>query len=385
ALRASETLFRSLWETTNDAVLIVGTDHGIRFANPAAHQLFGHAPGSLVGQPLCLVQPERLHQAHRDGVARYMHEGRRRLDWQGTEIVARHAQGHEFPMEIRFAEFELGGERHFVGFLRDITERKRAEQAILDANTRLEQRVLERTQALSDANQRLLELDRLKSQFLATMSHELRTPLNSILGFSGLLLNGRPGPLTAEQRRQIGFVQSSGQHLLALINDLLDLSRIEAGRMEVADEALDFSALAAEVLAQLQPLADAKGLALQLEVPPGLATRGDRRKLYQVLLNLVGNGIKFTATGSVRLQAGAEAGSLRLQVQDTGIGIAPEHLARVFDAFQQVDGALNRVHEGTGLGLYLCRKLVALMGGSIAVTSTPGRGSCFSVTLPLRP
>jgi PAS domain S-box-containing protein len=385
ALRANETLFRSLWETTNDAVLIVGTDHVIRFANPAAHQLFGHAGGQLLGQPLAVVQPQRMHAAHVAGVARYMANGSRRLDWRGSEIVGRHAQGHEFPLEIRFSHFELGSELHFVAFLRDISDRKRAERELLEARDRLEQRVQERTRELSQANERLLELDRLKSQFLATISHELRTPLNSILGFTTVLRQEMAGPLTEEQARQLGFVQASGQHLLSLINDLLDLSRIESGRMEVAREAYDFVDIAHEALQQLRPLAEGKGLALHLDLPSALPGVGDRRKLYQVLLNLAGNAVKFTQKGEVRIRARAHEGRLMVEVVDTGIGIDAQHVEALFEAFRQVDGSLVRNHEGTGLGLYLCRKLLDLMDGQISVRSSPGVGSCFCFSLPLQP
>ncbi len=385
ALRQSETLFRSLWETTNDAVLIVGTDHMIRFANPAAHALLGHAPGTLRGQPLAVVQPPRMHAAHVAGVARYMRDASRHLDWRGSEITALHADGHEVPMEIRFAEFDLAGERHFVGFMRDITQRKRAEGELLEAKDRLEQRVEERTRELLQANQRLLELDRLKSQFLATMSHELRTPLNSILGFTTVLRQGLAGPLNEEQQRQLAFVQGSGQHLLELINDLLDVSRIESGRMEVVRAPFDFTSVADEAVAQLQPQAQGKGLDLLVQVPPSLPMLGDRRKVYQVLLNLAGNALKFSDHGEVRINARRSADGQRLEVEvsDTGIGIAAEHLGGLFEAFRQVDGSIGRLHEGTGLGLYLSRKLLHLMGGTIEVGSQPGIGSTFRFSLPL--
>ena len=169
--------------------------------------------------------------------------------------------GPRVPGGDDFSELQLDGERHFVGFLRDITKRKEAERAVRDSNERLEQRVAERTRELREANERLMELDRMKSQFLATMSHELRTPLNSILGFTSLMREGMAGPLTDEQRRQLGFVHGSGEHLLALINDLLDLSRIESGRMDVAVAPFDFAAVAAEVGVNLKPLLAQKGLA----------------------------------------------------------------------------------------------------------------------------
>ncbi len=382
ALQHSETLFRSLWETTNDAVLIVATDHLIRFANPAADAMFGHAPGALVGESLARVQPPHLRVAHQAGVARHLASGERRLDWKGTEAAALHADGHEFPVEIRFARFELGGETLFVGFLRDITRRKQAEREILQANEHLERRVQERTHELQAANERLLELDRLKSQFLATMSHELRTPLNGILGFTTLLHRGLAGPLNPEQKRQVGMVHDAGKHLLALINDLLDLSRIESGRMELQLEPFDFATLATEAQAALRPLADAKALAQQVLVPP-LPMHGDRRKVYQVLLNLLGNAIKFTERGQVTLAARAQNGRLVVEVGDTGPGIAADKMGLLFEAFSQIDGSLGRSHEGTGLGLHLSRKLLALMQGEISVRSEPGQGSTFCFELPL--
>jgi PAS domain S-box-containing protein len=384
ALRRSETLFRSLWETTDDTVLIVGPDNTIRFANPAADALFGHTPGSLVGHPLTLVMPERLRAGHNAGMARHMASGQRRLDWTGTRVPALRADGSEVPVEIRFARFELDGEPLFVGFLRDITARLSAEREILDANSGLEQRVAERTRELVQANQRLLQLDRLKSEFLASMSHELRTPLNSILGFASVLHQGMAGPLNAEQQRQLGFIKGSGEHLLALINDLLDLSRIESGRMVVAQELFDLRDVATEVQANLRPLAARKGLVLQLVAPEALALSGDRRKTYQVLLNIAGNAVKFTEQGQVQIRARREGDAAVVEVQDSGIGIAPEQLPQLFEAFRQLDGSMARSHEGTGLGLHLTQRLLVLMGGCVEVESTPGVGSLFRVRLPLQ-
>ena len=382
-LRRRELQFRSLWETTGDAVLIVDSEHRIGFANPAAHTLFGHPQGTLAGQPLARLQPPSQRARHVAATAHYLRSGERGLDWDGSEIVGLHRDGHEIPLEIRFSEIVLDGERQFVGFLRDIRQRKAAEQALRDANERLEQRVTDRTRELTDANQRLRELDRLKSEFLATMSHELRTPLNAVLGFTSILLTGQPGPLTDEQRRQLGFVHGSGRHLLQLINDLLDLSRIESGRIELSSAEFDLVALVDEVCDQLQPTADAKGLAQRRELPPALAVSGDRRRVVQVVLNLVANALKFTDAGHVRIALGHDRDEWRLQVEDTGIGISADDLPQLFQPFRQVDGSLARRHEGTGLGLYLSRRLAELMGGRITVASTPGAGSCFTLALPL--
>ncbi len=265
-----------------------------------------------------------------------------------------------------------------------IEERLRvSEESLREANEQLEQRVAARTRELREANERLMELDRLKSQFLATMSHELRTPLNSILGFTSLMREGMAGPLTAEQQRQLGFVHASGEHLLALISDLLDLSRIESGRMDVALAPFDFAGVAAEVGQQMKPLVEQKGLKLEIHVPHTLPMVGDRRKCYQVLLNLTNNAVKFTERGAVRIEAAAHGGKLAASVVDTGIGIRPEQLRLLFEAFRQLDGTPRRLYEGTGLGLHLSRKLLDLMAGDIRVESEFRAGSRFSFTVPL--
>ncbi|HEU5296660.1 MAG TPA: ATP-binding protein [Burkholderiaceae bacterium] len=382
-LRASEERFRSLWETTNDAVLIVTVDHTIRFANPAVRKLFGYSPDELDGQPLALLQPPGAYAAHRAELERYLATQVRTAVWNGAETLARHRSGDVFPVEMMFSELQLDGQLHFVGFLRDITERKHAERAVRDSNERLEQRVAERTRELREVNERLMGLDRMKSQFLATMSHELRTPLNSILGFTSLMREGMAGPLTEEQRRQLGFVHASGEHLLALINDLLDLSRIESGRMDVVTEPFDFAAVAAEVGVNLKPLITQKGLRLEFAMAGTLPMVGDRRKCYQVLLNLANNAVKFTERGVVRIEAGVRDARLRATVSDTGIGIRPEQLQLLFEAFRQLDGTPRRLYEGTGLGLHLCRKLLDLMGGDIEAHSDFGAGSRFSFSVPL--
>ncbi len=383
ALNESETRLRSLWETTRDSVLIVDAGGRIRFCNPAVEATFGWRPDELTGRPLEVIQPAALREGHAAGMARYLATGVRRLDWNGVEITAMHRSGREFPIEVAFSEMQLQGQRCFVGFLRDISRRKQAEEALRAANEQLEQRVAERTAELQQANERLRELDRLKSEFLATMSHELRTPLNAILGFSNLLREGRSGPLNAEQLRQLGFVHGAGEHLLALINDLLDLSRIESGRMELQREDFDLSEVLADVRQTLLPQVQAKGLLLRDDSVPGpLPMVGDRRKVYQVLLNLAHNAVKFTERGEVRLQAQALGDQMRITVTDTGVGIPSDQLSLLFEAFRQLDSRLNRSHEGTGLGLYFSRRLVGLMDGTISVESLAGQGSVFTVTLP---
>jgi PAS domain S-box-containing protein len=248
----------------------------------------------------------------------------------------------------------------------------------------LEVRVAERTRDLAEAKHRAEAADRLKSAFLATMSHELRTPLNSIIGFTGLLLMGLVGPLNPEQEKQLGMVQDSARHLLHLINDVLDISKIEAGQFELNHEPFDMRVVLAKSVDKVRPLADNKGLELHVQIDPAVGTiTGDQRRVEQILLNLLSNAIKFTQSGQVSLSCQAAPGEVITSVQDTGMGIPPDQLSELFRPFRQLDTSITRQHEGTGLGLSICKRLVEGMGGTIRVESVWGEGSCFTFTLPM--
>ncbi len=283
------------------------------------------------------------------------------------------------PDEQSFA----GSMADLVSLSLEVARRQQAEAALRQAHDDLERKVTERTRALEEANEQLKELDRLKSEFLATMSHELRTPLNSIIGFTGILRQGLPGPVNPEQNRQLGMVHSSAKHLLGLINDLLDLSRLESGRMDLHIERFPFSSVVEEVVHTLQPQVLQKKLTLETHLDdPKLELETDRKKTFQILLNLANNAVKFTEKGWVRIETRTTADGVDVTVIDTGIGIQPEQIGRLFEAFRQVDGSARRVYEGTGLGLYLCRKLVTMLGGSIGAESVFGVGSRFTFHLP---
>ncbi|MBU2549120.1 MAG: GAF domain-containing protein, partial [Proteobacteria bacterium] len=249
----------------------------------------------------------------------------------------------------------------------------------------LEVRVAERTAELEIAMEKAMDADRIKSAFLASMSHELRTPLNSIIGFTGILLQKLPGPLNEEQSKQLGMVQNSARHLLDLINDVLDISKIEAGQLELSDDTFRFDESLRKVLDLVGPLAEQKGLALTSRMDPAIGDiRTDRRRLEQILINLINNAIKFTDQGWVRVDSRIEKGRLVTRVSDTGIGLKPDEVQTLFKAFRQLDSGLARRYEGTGLGLSICKKLVELMGGRIRAESPgPEKGSVFTVDLPL--
>jgi signal transduction histidine kinase len=279
-----------------------------------------------------------------------------------------------------------------LGTYEDITARKQAEEAIRELNVTLENRVAKRTAELAVAKERAEESDRLKSAFLATMSHELRTPLNSIIGFTGIILQGLAGPLNGEQTKQLAMVQSSARHLLALINDVLDISKIEAGQLEIRAEKFDLPASLEKVAASVKPLVDKKGLALRVVLSPNVGpVVSDRLRVEQVLLNLLNNAVKFTERGEVTLMVETEPdplrtphSALRISVADTGIGIKPEDMEKIFQPFRQIDSGLTRQHEGTGLGLTICRHLADMLGGEISAKSAWGEGNVFTFILPLK-
>ena len=279
-----------------------------------------------------------------------------------------------------------------VGVGIDISERVRVEQALRELNDSLERKVAERTADLEIALARAKAADQIKSAFLATMSHELRTPLNSIIGFSGIMLQGLAGELNPEQTKQLGMVRGSARHLLALINDVLDISKIEAGELEVRFKAFDLKASIGRIVASIMPMAEKKGLSLTADfkdLPDDFIS--DQRRVEQMLLNLLSNAVKFTERGTVKLSAeissevaGRAGPVLLVRIADTGIGSQAEHLPMLFQAFRQIDTGISRQHEGTGLGLAICRRLADRLGGDIQVESEFGRGSVFTLILPFK-
>ncbi|KQC08315.1 MAG: histidine kinase [Smithella sp. SDB] len=250
-------------------------------------------------------------------------------------------------------------------------------------NEEMEQRIKLRTAELAEAMDKAQAADRLKSAFLAAMSHELRTPLNSIIGFTGMVLQGLAGPLNEEQKKQLGMVRSSARHLLDLINDVLDISKIEAGQLTIMSEVFDLRKSIEKTAQIISPLAEKKKLLLRSEIGGDISEmRGDQRRVEQIIINLLSNAVKFTEKGEINLNCHSENNFIIISVKDTGIGIKPENLKIIFEAFRQVDSGIARVQEGTGLGLNISKKLVEMMGGSIHVESTPGKGSIFTIILP---
>ncbi|MFH2093078.1 MAG: ATP-binding protein [Pseudomonadota bacterium] len=252
-----------------------------------------------------------------------------------------------------------------------------------DINREMEVRIQERTAELAVAMQKAKAADHLKSAFLASMSHELRTPLNSIIGFTGILLQGLAGPLNEEQKKQLFMVQNSSRHLLALINDVLDISKIEADQLSLSFTTFELRSSIEKTGKLVAPLAEKKGLDLKIKIAADVAgVTTDQRRLEQIILNLLNNAVKFTENGRVTLVCRADGNGYLLSVSDTGIGIRAEEISGLFQPFHQIDTGLSRKHEGTGLGLSICKKLVGMMGGTIEVQSQWGEGSTFTVRFP---
>jgi signal transduction histidine kinase len=267
--------------------------------------------------------------------------------------------------------------------LHEITELKAAADKIASQNDLL----VQTNRDLVEAQKQAEESSRLKSEFLATMSHELRTPLNAIIGFTDFMLNGLPANLTDKQRDYLQRVVANGERLLALINDVLDIAKIEAARLELSDVAITPGNLLKAIDSQLHTLADQKGLTFETHLDPTLPTliKGDPKRLEQIMVNLIGNAIRFTETGGVSVRFDRiELARWTITVTDTGVGIPPHALDFIFDEFRQVDGSARREYGGTGLGLAIVRKLAVLMGGTVRVQSEVGKGSTFIVQLPLR-
>jgi len=387
ALKASEERYREIYQTTSDIVAGIDVDEAGHFV--LAH--WNSTTSQLLGLPSCLSESRPPYELLPPSVSQEIERLLSVCLSTGANLTTDlcvHLRTGPLHLATNFhpVKDEQGRIRRIIMVARDITERKRNEEALRGAHAELELRVAERTHELRLANERLRELDRLKSEFLATMSHELRTPLNAIIGFTSLVKDGIAGPVNQEQVRQLGMVYSASKHLLGLINDLLDVSCIEAGRISLDQEPFDFAQVTAEAIAQLKPQTLAKRLALRPQLPVGaLPLIGDRRRCLQVLLNLIHNAIKFTEKGQVSVNVRSDATRIHVDVVDTGTGIRPELMDNIFEAFRQGDGSARRSHDGTGLGLYLCRKLLTLMGGDISVHSVVAQGTQVSFSVPRQP
>lgn len=382
-LAASSAHFQLLFDGTFEGMLIQ-EDGRIVQVNDVLVRMLGFTHDELVGRDvLDLVRADMRARA---------------IASDGSEVVVLAKDGSEVAVELRSKPFPGGPREARLVAVRDIGERNRQADALARSNEALEQSNMElalnreRLEARQATEQAVREKERAelasqaKSMFLANMSHELRTPLNAVIGFSEVLDLESAGPLNETQREYVQQVLRSGHHLLRLINDVLDLSKVEAGRLDLAREELSIRDLGERVRASVLPIAEKKGVSLTNGIS-GVMPKvfADELRMKQVLYNLLSNAIKFTDSGgSVRLEASAHDDTIDIAVRDTGVGIRQEDMPRLFREFEQIGSSQDSAVEGTGLGLALSKKLVELHGGSIHAESALGRGSTFTVTLPIR-
>ena len=369
-LESSEEQLRLIFNTALDAVITMNADGRITNWNSEAEKTFGWSSEEALGRRLYdVILPPRYRADHEQCLQRFLGTGEGKMLRQRTEITALHRDGHEFPAEMATSPVKFGGQWIFSSFMRDIAEHKRAQEELLNAK-----------QAAEDAN-------RAKSIFLANMSHELRTPLNAIIGYSEMLEEETQELGKGTVVRDLQKIQSAGKHLLALINDILDLSKIEAGKMGLLLETFDVAQMIDEIVNTVQPAVAKNTNTLQVEVAKNAGKmHADLTKVRQILLNLLSNSCKFTDRGTISLKVDRRTLDhrdwLQFQVEDTGIGITAEQKESLFREFSQADASIARKYGGTGLGLAITQRFIQIMRGTIAVDSQLGRGSTFTIQLP---
>ena len=370
SLRVSEERFRLLVEGVKGyAILLLNDAAAIVAWNRGAERLFERS-ADVVGEPITRLIPgldgAALLEAARHGA---------------TEREAVRRNGAVFVIELEISRLDASGV--FVGIVHDISERKQLEQLTEQRQRRAEE-LRRKAEELAADNRRMQEASRLQTEFLANMSHELRTPLNAIIGFTDLMHDGLAGPIAEQQREFLGDIRTSSRHLLQLINDVLDLAKIESGTLEVVPEPVDLTRVIGEVRDILRGVATERKLELELQLCPELGSATvDPAKLRQILYNYVSNALKFTPEGGrIVIRAAVTGAVFRIEVEDTGIGIAGEDLRSLFAPFRQLDASTTKRYQGTGLGLALTKRLAEAHGGKVGVHSVRGTGSTFWVELP---
>ncbi|MEQ1583296.1 MAG: Tar ligand binding domain-containing protein [Candidatus Nitrotoga sp.] len=399
-VRDSEARTRTVLDNVDEGIIAINEDGAIEIFNPAAEHIFGYKGNEIIGKNASLLTQESNRDQHNGSSKQHQQLNKPTTPGISREIVGVRKNGTNFPLEFKTREIRFNMRQLHIVVTRDLTAHKQAE-----AEQKKHEQVQQRNVELETAS-------RMKSEFFSTMSHELRTPLNAIIGFSEVLKDGLIGDLTDEQRGYIGDILESGQHQLSLINDILDLSKIEAGKMTLYLEPVDLSLLLSNSLSMVKGKAAAQNIHLSLDIADRLGDiQADMRKVKQIVYNLLSNAVKFTPKGGdvtlrarrvPRAQVGQLTGRwaagrsfpwndnkitdfIEISVTDSGIGIANEDFERLFTPFSQIDSSLARKFEGTGLGLTIVKNLVELHSGTVTVESAEGQGACFTVWLPLWP
>ena len=381
----AERRFRELLEAAPDAIIEVDQEGRIFVLNQVTEKLFGYSREELLGHPVELLVPEAARAHHSQHRANYKEHPATRPMGSNLKLEGQRKDGTRFPVEISLSPVKSEDGFRVTAVIRDVTDRRKAEDHLRSIQEQYNQELAERNQELAERNVQIERANRLKSEFLASMSHELRTPLHTVIGFSELLEEESQGPLNEKQKRFIDHIHRDSLHLLELINDILDLSKIESGRLELRPEVFDLAGLLEECLRSIRPQAVTRGLDIGLGQTASVALEADRLRVKQVLMNLLSNAVKFTPQGGkIRVEARLEGPNAEITVTDTGIGIPATEHESVFDKFYQVSATTKGVREGTGLGLAITRHLIEEHGGTIRLKSEVGKGSSFTFTLPLR-
>jgi PAS domain S-box-containing protein len=380
-LAEGEQRLQKLVAAAQDAVVMLDPQGKISLWNDAAARMFGYSAADAIGRNVhTLLAPPRFHADYRQAFKHFRASGAGGAVGQVRELAALRKGGEEFPVELSLSAVWFQEGWHAIGFLRDVTQRKMLELQQMQYEVALEGQ----RQAMEELYSAAESATRAKSAFLANMSHEIRTPMTAILGHAEILAGQLDHP---EHLQSLDIIHRNGQHLLTIINDILDLSKIEAGRCQIERRRCSPDAVIADVIALLRVRAVTKGLSLTLQfagpVPETIIS--DPTYLRQILLNLVGNAIKFTEKGGVGVKVFMRGDDLNArlvcEVHDSGIGISPAQIENIFQPFVQAEASTTRRFGGTGLGLAIAKRLASLLGGDITVESQPGRGSCFTVTL----
>lgn len=373
-LNVAKTRFESILNTAVDGIITIDENGIAKTFNAAAERIFGYTALEVVEKNIKILMPEPFFGKHDEYLERYRTTGEARIINSGREVLGRRKNGETFPMRLDVSEMHLGGSMFYNGSVRDITEQKRMETQLRQKNDELEKQ-----------SRYAQEANRLKSEFLANMSHELRTPLNAIIGFSELIYDGKVGAVSPNHKEYLGDILTSSKHLLQLINDVLDLAKVESGTFEFKPEPVELEKVICEIRDVLRALILRKCVQLDVVVDPAIGgVFIDPSKLKQVLYNYLSNALKFTGdSGRITVRAtpkGTE--QFLIEVKDTGIGIKEADLHRLFTEFQQLDSSAAKKYQGTGLGLALTKRIVEAQGGHVGVTSVFGEGSVFYAVLP---
>ncbi|HLG86514.1 MAG TPA: ATP-binding protein [Alphaproteobacteria bacterium] len=359
-LRLNEQKFRGLLETAPDPMVIIDEQFRMQLINARTEELFGHRRAELLDRPVQMLMPQSSQAIYLAQVTALLSNPVGPRPERLVDLCGLRKDGSVFPIEVSLAPLETETGTLVSSAIRDVTQRRQIEASLAEAN-------------------------KAKSEFLASVSHELRTPLNAIIGFSEMIRDAMIGPVDARYREYAGDISASGRHLQNIINDILDISKIEGGRLELREETVSISDTVEACRRIVLPMADTASVSLSIAIPDALPLiRSDEMRFRQILLNIMSNAVKFTpAGGRVRVSAWSEADGAVIAVEDTGIGMRREDIAVALEPFRQIDGVLSRRFDGTGLGLPLAKALVELHGGRLDIDSTPGEGTTVRILMPL--